>query len=64
MLVTVTVCVELVPVLTLPKLTVFVLNERIWLLATPVPVNETTLGEVPALLTIVMLPLAEPATVG
>jgi hypothetical protein len=63
-LVTVTLCVELVPVSTLPKLTVFVLSERICVAVTPVPVNASTLGEVATLLTIVMLPLAAPAAKG
>jgi hypothetical protein len=59
-----TVCVEFVPVSTLPKLTAFVLKERIWVAATPVAVNVTTLGEVAALLTNEMLPLAAPAADG
>jgi hypothetical protein len=63
-LVIVTGSVELAPVATFPKVTVFVLTERIWVAATPFPVNETTLGEVAALLTIVMLPLAVPAAEG
>ena len=63
-MVTVTVCVELVPVSTLPKLTALVLSERVCVAATPVPFNATTLGEVGALLTIVMLPLAAPAIAG
>ena len=63
-LITVTVCVELVPVATLPKPTLLVLSKRVWVAATPVPVNATTLGELAALLTIVMLPLAEPTAAG
>jgi hypothetical protein len=63
-LVTVTVCVELVPVSTFPKVTVFVLSERICVAATPVPVNAITFGEVAALLTIVTLPLPDPAAAG
>lgn len=49
---------------TLPKFTFVVLNDKVGVAATPVPVRLMTLGEAPALLTREMLPLAEPATDG
>ena len=64
MLVTVTGCVELVPVFTLPKLTVLVLSEIVRVAVTPVPLRAITLGEVAELLTIVMFPLDAAAAVG
>ena len=42
----------------------FDVNESTCVAVTPVPLSEITLGEVPALLTSVMLPLAGPATDG
>ena len=63
-LVTVTGSVELLPVFTFPKFKLLVLNERVCVAATPVPVKETVLGEVAALLAIVMLPLAAPVAEG
>jgi hypothetical protein len=63
-LVIVTGCVEDVPFVTFPKLTAFVLSVRISVAATPVPVSATTVGDVAALLTNVILPLADPAAAG
>ena len=52
------------PVVTLPKLKLAGLMLRMKVAAIPVPLRLTELGEVGALLTIEMLPDAEPATVG
>jgi len=62
--VTVTFCVEELPVFTFPKLRLVVLNESDCVAATPVPVSAINAGEFGALLTTVILPLAEPAAVG
>lgn len=62
--VTDTVWVVLVPVFTLPKLREVVFTDSTWVAVTPVPVSATTLGDPAALLTIEMLPLAEPAVEG
>ena len=63
-LVTVTDCVADAPVLTLPKLRLFELNESAWVDATPEPLKPITAGLFGALLTIETLPLAEPADAG
>ena len=63
-LVIVSLCVEDDPVFTLPKLAVVVLKESVSVAAMPVPLKPTTLGEPEALLTIEMLPLAEPVAEG
>src|SRR5438552_19183946 len=65
-LVIVTFCVgEEVPVVTFPKLKPAVgLIPRVKVAAMPVPLRATEVGEVGALLTIEMLPDAEPITVG
>ena len=64
MLVIVTPCVEDEPVFTFPNATLLVLNVRISVAATPVPLKPIVVGEVGALLTIEMLPVAEPAAAG
>ncbi len=65
MLVIVTFCAaEEVPVVTLPKLRLVGLMLRVKVAAIPVPLRPTEVGEVGALLTIEMLPDAEPITVG
>lgn len=64
MFVTDTVWVVLVPVFTLPKLREVVFRDSTWVAVTPVPVSATTLGDPAALLTIEMLPLAEPVVEG
>ncbi len=65
MLVIVTFCVaEEVPVVTFPKLRLVGLMLRVRIAAMPVPLRATEVGEVGALLTIEMLPDAEPITVG
>ncbi len=64
-LVIVTVCAaEEVPVATLPKLRLVGLMPRVKVAAIPVPLRPTEVGEVGALLTIEILPDAEPTTVG
>jgi hypothetical protein len=63
-LVTVNVCVADVPVFTLPKLRLVVLNERAGVEATPVPLNGITAGLLGALLSTDTLALAEPAEAG
>src|SRR5207245_3969304 len=55
---------EEVPVVTLPKLRLVGLVPRVRIAAIPVPLRPTEVGEVGALLTIEMLPDAEPITVG
>ena len=52
------------PVVTLPKLKLAGLMLRMKVAAIPVPLRLTELGEVGALLTMEMLPDAEPTTVG
>jgi len=64
LLVTVTDCVADAPVLTLPKLRLFVLNESAWVDVTPEPLKPITAGLFGALLTTDTLPLAEPADAG
>jgi hypothetical protein len=63
-LVTVSVCVAEVPVLTIPKLRLVVLNESAGVEATPVPLNGIVAGLLGALLSTDALPLAEPAEAG
>jgi len=63
-LVIVSFCVLLVPSSTLPKLTLLLLNERVCVAATPDPLKVTTAGEPGALLTIVILPVADPVEAG
>jgi hypothetical protein len=64
-LVRVTVCAaEDVPVVILPKLRLVGLIPRVWVAAIPEPLREIEVGEVGALLTIEILPDAEPTTVG
>jgi len=61
----VTLCAaEDVPVVTLPKLRLVGLMLSVRVAAIPVPLRLTEVGEVGALLTIEMLPVAGPATVG
>jgi hypothetical protein len=55
---------EDVPVVTLPKLRLVGLMLSVRVAAIPVPLRLTEVGEVGALLTIEMLPVAGPATVG
>lgn len=62
--VTVTFFVDDVPVFTLPKDRLVVLNVSARLAATPVPLNPTTAGEFGALLTMVTLPVTLPAAAG
>jgi hypothetical protein len=62
--VSVSVCVDEVPVFTLPKLTLFELKLRVSVAATPVPVSATVAGDPGALLVMVRLPLALPVDVG
>jgi hypothetical protein len=56
--------VEEVPVFTLPKLRLDELKESVFVDATPVPLRATVDGEFGALLTILTVPLREPAVVG
>jgi len=63
-LVTVTVCAAEVPVFTLPKLRLVVLNESTMVEATPVPVKGIAAGLLGALLTTETLPVTEPADAG
>src|SRR5215475_5696798 len=63
-LVMVTFCVAEEPVFTLPKLTVLVLNVRICVVATPVPLKAMVAGEPGALLVMLTVPLRVPAVVG
>jgi hypothetical protein len=60
----VSICVEEEPAFTFPKFTLLALKETVWVVATPVPLSATTLGEPAALLMIAMLPLEEPAVTG
>jgi hypothetical protein len=55
---------EAVPVVTLPKLRPVGLMLRVNVAVIPVPLSPTEVGEVGALLTIEMLPDAEPTDVG
>ena len=65
MLVIVTFCAaEEVPVVTFPKLRLVGLMPNVRVAAIPVPLRPTDVGEVGALLTIEMLPDADPTTVG
>jgi hypothetical protein len=64
LLVSVTVCVPVVPSVTFPKLTLFELTPRTRVAATPVPVNGSAVGEVDTLLTIETLPLTAVVPVG
>ena len=54
----------LLPSFTLPKLRLVGLMPRERVAAIPVPLRPTAVGEVGALLTIEILPVAEPAAVG
>lgn len=63
-LVTVTLCVDELPVFTFPKATLVVLKESVCVAATPVPVRAMSAGEFGALLTIVILPPVVNAEVG
>ena len=63
-LVTVTVCVDVEPVFTLPKERLVLLNESVCVAATPVPLSRMTDVAGVALLTTFTLPLADPAAVG
>jgi len=54
----------LVPLSTLPKPTLFELKERVCVAATPDPLNANAAGEPGALLTIVILPVADPVEAG
>lgn len=63
-LVTVTGSIDALPVFTLPKLRLVVLNDSVSVAATPVPLSVTVAGEALALLAMLMLPLSVPAAVG
>jgi hypothetical protein len=63
-LVTVTFCELLLPTFTFPKLTFVGLRLRVRVAAIPEPLRLTDVGEVGALLTMEMLPDAEPTKVG
>lgn len=60
----VTVCVELEPAFTFPNARLVVLNDSVWVAATPVPLNGIVAGEFGALLTMEMDPLTAPAEAG
>ena len=62
--VTVTPCVDEVPVVTLPKLRLFALSDSVCVAAIPLPLNAIVAGEFGAVLTTLTLPVALPATVG
>jgi hypothetical protein len=63
-LLTVTDCAADEPSLTLPKLKLLLLNDRVCEEAMPVPLNAIAAGELGALLIIEALPEAEPAEPG
>jgi len=62
--VSVTLCVEVAPALTSPKARFVALMANDCVAATPIPLRLMVAGEFDALLTMVTLPLAEPAAVG
>ncbi len=63
-LVIVTVCVDEVPVFTLPNARLVELYESVCVVATPVPLSATVVGEFGALLAILTVPVRLPAVVG
>jgi len=63
-LVTVTVRVKDEPAFTLPNARLVVLNESVWVAATPVPLRAMAAGELGALLTTDTEPLTVPAEAG
>jgi len=63
-LVIVSFSVLLIPSSTLPKFTLVLLSEMVRVAATPDPLKANAVGEPGALLTILMLPVADPVAVG
>ena len=64
MFVTTTLCEDVPPVLTFPKLRLAVLSESVCVVAMPVPLKAKTADELGALLEMLTVPVRLPAVVG